>query len=136
MKLTPVLGIELEFYIANPEAPDEALTNPLNGAEKVQDGVLSIDDIYDYSKFLDDICQCCEINDIALDAISSESGRGQFELCLKHTDDILNLADGLIFLKNFINCFHALQPHGLAKLKNIIMRENNQNKSMYFITFV
>ena len=89
--------IELEFYIANPEAPDEALTNPLNGAEKVQDGVLSIDDIYDYSKFLDEICQCCEINDIALEAISSESGRGQFELCLKHTDDILKLADGLIF---------------------------------------
>ena len=101
-KCTPVLGIELEFYIANPEAPDEALTNPLNGAEKVQDGVLSIDDIYDYSKFLDEICQCCEINDIALEAISSESGRGQFELCLKHTDDILKLADELIFLKNII----------------------------------
>ena len=101
-KLTPVLGIELEFYLANPEAPDDALTNPLNGAEKVHDGVLSIDDIYDYSKFLDEICECCEINDIALEAISSESGRGQFELCLKHTDDVLKLADGLIFLKNII----------------------------------
>ena len=101
-KLTPVLGIELEFYITNPKTPDEALTNPLNGAEKVHDGVLSIDDIYDYSKFLDEICDCCEINDIALEAISSESGRGQFELCLKHTDDVLKLADGLIFLKNII----------------------------------
>ena len=101
-KLTPVLGIELEFYLTNPKTPDEALTNPLNGAEKVHDGVLSIDDIYDYSKFLDEICDCCEINDIALEAISSESGRGQFELCLKHTDDVLKLADGLIFLKNII----------------------------------
>ena len=101
-KLTPVVGAELEFYLVNPEAPDEALNNPLNGAEKVHDGVLSIDDIYDYSKFLDEICECCEINDIALEAISSESGRGQFELSLKHTRDVLNLADGLIFLKNII----------------------------------
>ena len=101
-KLTPVVGAELEFYLVNPEAPDEALNNPLNGAEKVHDGVLSIDDIYDYSKFLDEICECCEINDIALEAISSESGRGQFELSLKHTQSVLNLADGLIFLKNII----------------------------------
>ena len=101
-KLTPVLGIELEFYLANPEAPDRAIINPRNGVEKIHDGVLSIDDIYDYSKFLDEICQCCEINDIALEAISSESGMGQFELCLRHTDDVLKLADGLIFLKNII----------------------------------
>ena len=100
--LTPVLGIELEFYLANPEAPDEPLISPLNGAKKVHDGVLSIDDIYDYSKFFDEISKCCEINDIPLEAISSESGRGQFELCLKHTEDVLKLADGLIFLKNII----------------------------------
>mgnify|MGYP001267010750 CR=1 FL=1 len=101
-KLTPVVGIELEFYLTNLKALDDALTNPLNGAEKVHDGVLSIDDIYDYSKFLDEICNWCEINDIALEALSSESGRGQFELCLKHTEDVLKLADGLIFLKNSI----------------------------------
>ena len=38
----------------------------------------------------------------------------------------------VIFLKNFINCFHALQPHGLAKLKNIIIRENNQNMDVFY----
>ena len=97
-----MLGLELEFYLANPEAPDEAITNPLSGVEKVHDGVLSIDDINDYSKFLDEICECCEINDIAIEAISSESGMGQFELCLKYTEDVLKLADGLIFLKNII----------------------------------
>ena len=76
--------------------------------------MLSIDDIYDYSKFLDEICDCCEINDIALEAISSESGRGQFELCLKHTDDVLKLADGLIFLKNIIRFIS--RKNGFARL--------------------
>ena len=101
-KLTPVLGLELEFYLTNPAAPDPAIANPLNGAQKVHDGVLSVDDISDYSKFLDEICECCEANAIALEAISSESGMSQFEINLQHTEDVLKLADGLVFLKNII----------------------------------
>lgn len=100
--LTPVLGLELEFYLTSPTAPDPAIANPLNGAQKVHDGVLSVDDISDYSKFLDEICECCEANAIALEAISSESGMSQFEINLKHTEDVLKLADGLVFLKNII----------------------------------
>jgi glutamine synthetase len=68
----------------------------------VHDGVLSVDDISDYSKFLDEICECCEANAIALEAISSESGMSQFEINLQHTEDVLKLADGLVFLKNII----------------------------------
>lgn len=112
MSLRVVLGFELEFYLTNPNETDAKVINPLTGNARNHDGVLSIDDINDYTKFLDDVCRCCELNDIDLDAISSESGMSQFEINLRHTDDILKITDSVIFLKNIIK-FIARQ-HGFA----------------------
>ena len=57
MSLRVVLGFELEFYLTNPNETDAKVINPLTGTARNHDGVLSIDDINDYTKFLDDVCR-------------------------------------------------------------------------------
>lgn len=102
LKLRPVIAFELEFYLADPKAQDGSLVNPLSGAVKVHDGVLSIDEINDFSDFLNEIYDCCKLNDVSVDAVISESGFCQFEVNMKHSDDVLKAADDAVFFKTIV----------------------------------
>jgi len=112
LKLRPVIAFELEFYLADPKAHDGNLVNPLSGAVKVHDGVLSIDEINDFSAFLNEIYDSCKINGVSVDAVISESGFCQFEVNMKHSDDVLKAADDAVFFKYIVRSI--ARRHGIA----------------------
>ena len=112
LKLRPVVAFELEFYLADPKAHDGSLVNPLTGAVTVRDGVLSIDDINNFSEFFHDVYESCKLNGVDADATISESGLCQFEVNLSHTHNVLKATDDAIFFKKIVKCI--AQKHGFT----------------------
>ena len=108
----PVPAFELEFYLADPTAVDGALTNPLTSVPVIRDGVLSLDDLDDFEAILGDVYHACEIQSVAADAAISESGIGQFEVNLRHSQDALKVADDAMLFKNIVKS--VARKHGLA----------------------
>lgn len=110
--LRPVPAFELEFYLADPGAADGVVSNPLNGAAGMRDGVLSVDDLNDFDAILSEIYDACEVQSVGADAAISESGRGQFEVNLRHSDDAMKVADDAMLFKNIVKS--VARKHGLA----------------------
>ncbi len=101
--LTPVVAIELEFYLFDNagEAPEPA-RSPLSGVRGQADSVLSLADLDQFEDFLNDVYAACELQDIALDAAVSENGAGQFEINMKHVADPLRAADDAVLFKYLV----------------------------------
>jgi len=101
--LTPVVALELEFYLFDltNETPAPA-KSPLSRGRSQADSVLSLDDLDQFEDFLNDVYAACELQDIALDAAVSENGAGQFEINMKHVDDPLRAADDAVLFKHLV----------------------------------
>ena len=112
--MKPVVAFELEFYLTDPKAGDGVDTgaNPLTGAASVRDAVLSVDELNDYDALLNEIYDACAAQQVDADATISESGRGQFEVNLKHGDDALKMADDAMLFKHIVK--GVARKHGLA----------------------
>ena len=110
--LRPVPAFELEFYLVDPKAVDSALSNPLTGASIIREGVLSLDDLDDFDAIITDIYDGCKIQSVAADAAISESGIGQFEVNLRHSEDAMKVADDAMLFKNVVKS--VARKHGLA----------------------
>ena len=114
--MTPVAGVELEFYLASArEAPSEipqTPSSPMNEAQSLRDAVLAIDELNDYDAFLTDLYAACAAQDVAVDAATSESGRGQFEVTLAHQSDLLKVADDAMLFKHIAK--YVARQHGMA----------------------
>ena len=120
--LHPVAAFEMEFYLADPtlhdRSPPEVVVAPLTGAVNIRDGVLSVDDLNDYDTLLNDIYDCCSVQNVAAEAAISEAGSGQFEINLSHGSDCLKVADDAVFFKQIIKGVarkHALAGSFMAK---------------------
>lgn len=114
--MTPVAGVELEFYLASArKAPaDVPVTpsSPMNGAISMREAVLAIDELNDYDAFLTDLYAACAAQDVAVDAATSESGQGQFEVTLAHQSDLLKVADDAMLFKHIAK--YVARQHGMA----------------------
>ena len=114
--LTPVAGVELEFYLASARAApaDTPVTpsSPANGAASLRDGVLAVDELNDYDAFLSDLYAACTEQGVAVDAATSESGRGQFEVTLAHQSDLMKVADDAMLFKHIAK--YVARQHGMA----------------------
>lgn len=107
--LKPVLAAELEFYLMSDETPPDGPPLPvLNG--KVQ-RVNEIDALVDQQSFIDSVRECCLEQDIAIDTIIAEYGRGQFEINMQHSDDVLKAADHVFLFKHLVR--HCAKKHGM-----------------------
>ncbi|WP_438996674.1 glutamine synthetase family protein [Candidatus Puniceispirillum sp.] len=114
--MTPVAGVELEFYLASArKAPADIPVTPLspmNGATSMREAVLAVDELNDYDAFLTDLYAACAAQDVAVDAATSESGQGQFEVTLAHQSDLLKVADDAMLFKHITK--YVARQHGMA----------------------
>ncbi len=104
--LTPVVAVELEFYLLDAElTPDgrpQTSINPATGRRNTTTQVYSMEDLNDYQGFTDAISDACRKQRIPADTAVAEYAPGQFEINLKHRSDAVMACDDAILLKRAI----------------------------------
>jgi glutamine synthetase len=110
---TPVAAVELEFYVTCPGPGGSFTLEAPPGVSKDPDIPLTFqfEDMDALQAFNDDIYRIAETQGLPVDALTQESGPSQFEINLKHSDDVVQAAlDGLL-LKRAVKA--AARAHGL-----------------------
>jgi glutamine synthetase len=111
--LTPVMAMELEFYLYDPaNARPIAPVSPITGKRLDADAVLSIDELDDFGDFFRDVYAACEAQGVPADSAIAENGIGQFEINLLHCDDPLRAADDAVLFKRIVR--GLARKHGFA----------------------
>lgn len=104
--LTPVVAVELEFYLFDQRPDDDgrpmASINPVTGARNRSTQVYYMEDLNDYRGFTDAVADACRAQGIPADTAVAEYAPGQFEINLKHRNDALQACDDAIYLKRAI----------------------------------
>jgi glutamine synthetase len=120
--LTPVIAIELEFYLldrlADARGRPQTSHNPNTGTRNTSTQVYYMEDLNDYRGFTDAVADACRAQDIPADTAVAEYAPGQFEINLKHRDDALLACDDAIHLKRAIKAVaqqQGLQASFMAK---------------------
>jgi len=120
--LNPVVALEQEFYLIDPEPGADGFPQPpilpATGRRASGTQVLSIVDLEDFGLFLDQVSQACKIQNIPTGAVSAEYAVGQFEINLLHTDDPLAAADHAVLLPRVIKSVarqHGIEATFMAK---------------------
>jgi glutamine synthetase len=109
--LTPVVAIELEFYLLDrardaqgrPQAP----IAPASGRRDSSTQVYGLTSLDDFGKVLSDIQDACAAQDIPADAAVSEYAPGQFEINLHHVADPMLAADHAMLFKRTVKSVAA-----------------------------
>lgn len=104
--LTPVVAVELEFYLLDPQLDElgrpQPSINPATGERNKTTQVYYMEDLNDYQDFTDAVTQACRAQHIPADTAVAEYAPGQFEINLKHRNDALLACDDAILLKRAI----------------------------------
>lgn len=104
--LRPVVACELEFYLIDPNPDEQGRPKPpkmpKSGNRPAEGQVYSIAQLDDYSGFMRDIAQACEIQGIPAGPASTEYAAGQFEINLDHVDDAVTACDHAALLQRVI----------------------------------
>ncbi|ODS61384.1 MAG: gamma-glutamylputrescine synthetase [Arenimonas sp. SCN 70-307] len=104
--LTPVVAVELEFYLLDNQVDDrghpQVARNPATGERNHSTQVYYIQDLDDYREFTDEVAAACRAQGIPADTAVAEYAPGQFEINLKHRADALQACDDAIMLKRAI----------------------------------
>lgn len=113
--LTPVVAMELEFYLVD-AVPDEfgrpqPPHNPRSTRRAYQAQTYGLSESADFAPVLDGIADACMAQGLPADTILSENGPSQFEINLNHRADALAAADDAILLKRAIKGVAA--KHGM-----------------------
>jgi glutamine synthetase len=97
LELTPVIAIELEFYLLDAERTADGRLQPPRTPETLRRDlrtqINSMSDLNEYSHILADIAAVCETQDVPSGAALAEYGPGQFEVNLQHRPDALRACD-------------------------------------------
>ncbi len=112
--LTPALGVELEFYLLDPDhtgaiAPRGADESGWRGW---QIDAVGLEEIHDYEPVLREMLSVAKAQGITLETLVSESGPGQFEVTLKYAADALLVADSATLFKRTIK--QVARKHNLT----------------------
>lgn len=110
---TPVIAVELEFYVTKPAADGSfTLTTPPGVcSDPDQPMTFMFEEIDALGPFVDDVYRIAEVQGLPVDAVMQESGPGQFEINLKHSSDAVKAAQDGLLLKRAIKA--AVHAHGL-----------------------
>lgn len=113
--LTPVVAIELEFYLLDPERTEDGRVQPPRLPQTLrreyQTQINSMTDLNEYSAVLAGISAACEAQDIASGTALAEYGPAQFEVNLHHSPDALGACDQAIRFKRLVRGVAA--RHGM-----------------------
>lgn len=105
-QLTPVVALELEFYLVDRRRDDLGLAQPPRspgtGERATQSQLYSISELDEYADFLEEIQQAAITQALPLDTALKECAPGQFEINLIHCDDALKACDSAVLLKRLI----------------------------------
>lgn len=122
LELRPMVAFEPEFYLLDIERDPEGNLipprSPLTNQRTDTTQVYSMNDVEDFSLFLDDVTSVCELQGVTIGAISGEYAPGQFEINLYHSDDPLLAADHCILFRRAVQCIarkHGFQATFMAK---------------------
>ena len=116
MNLTPVVAIEMEFYLIDRERdqncePQRAIS-PVTGKRQDTTQVYSIADLDDYSDFIDDIMDATRVQQIPADVAVAEYAPGQYEINLRHQADAQLACRHGVWLKRLIK--GVAEKHGFS----------------------
>lgn len=104
--LTPVVALELEFYLVDRRRDDLGLAQPPrspgSGERATQSQLYSINELDEYADFLEEIQQAATEQNLPLDTALKECAPGQFEINLIHCNDALRAGDSAVLLKRLI----------------------------------
>ena len=120
--LHPIVAFEPEFYLLDEKrgtdhAPISART-PMTGRRTETTQVYSIDEVEDFSLYLDEVTSTCMIQGITTGAISKEYSPAQFEINLQHSDNPMQAADHYIMFRRVVQGVarkHGFQATFMAK---------------------
>ncbi|MCW4151603.1 glutamine synthetase family protein [Halomonas sp. 18H] len=104
--LTPVVALELEFYLVDRQRDARGMIqpplSPCSGERATQSQLYSIGELDEYADFIDAIHLAAEQQGLPLDTTLKECAPGQFEINLRHGDDALAACDHAVLLKRLI----------------------------------
>lgn len=104
--LTPVVALELEFYLVDRQRCTRNLIqppkSPCSGERAAQSQLYSVLELDEYAEFIDDLQSAAQAQGLPLDTVLKECAPGQFEANLIHTDDVLLACDYAVLLKRLI----------------------------------
>ena len=120
--LTPVVAVELEFYVMAPRKNGAFQLNTPEGLSADPDWPMTFqfEEMDILGRFIDDVYRIGETQGLPVDAIMQESGPGQFEINLKHrADPVAAALDGLLLkravkaaaLANNLEATFMAKPH-------------------------
>jgi glutamine synthetase len=120
--LTPVVAVELEFYLLDRELTVQGMprppASPLTGRREHRTQINSMIDLDACSKVLADIDSACRIQHVPSTCALAEYGPGQFEVNLAHGADALAACDQAVRFKRIVKCVarhHGMDATFLAK---------------------
>ncbi|HPY39416.1 MAG TPA: glutamine synthetase family protein [Thiolinea sp.] len=103
--LTPVVAVELEFYLL--DLASEQACRPIASSLLPKTGFnapnpYALHNLDRFTPILEDIRYSCGVQEVPADSIISEFGDGQFEVNLNHVDDALLAADHAVMFKRIV----------------------------------
>jgi glutamine synthetase len=110
---TPVVAVELEFYVTKPDCNGAFTLNTPNGLADNPEFPMTFqfEEMDTLAPFIDDIYKIANAQGLPIDGVMQESGPGQFEINLKHkADPVAAALDGLL-LKRAVKA--AAKAHGI-----------------------
>ncbi len=111
--LTPVVAVELEFFLIDDSGKKlQVPLSPRSGKRRKAAETLSIRALDAFDTFFTDLYDACEAMDIPADTSTSETGLGQFEVNMMHSDDALRAADDAWLFKMLVK--GLARRHGFA----------------------
>jgi glutamine synthetase len=120
--LRPVVAFEPEFYLTDIERDGSGNLvppcSPLSGQRTDATQVYSMDDVEDFSRYLDEVTSTCALQGVTTGAISGEYSPGQFEINLLHSKDPVAAADHCVMFRRAVQCIarkHGFQATFMAK---------------------
>lgn len=112
--LKPVMAVELEFYLFEPEPDAEGrprlAASPFGGG-RTTTATNSIDELEALGGFLGEVESFCRQQQIPASLVSSEMAAGQFEINLHHVDQPVLAGDHAFLLRRVIQM--AARRHGM-----------------------
>ncbi|MCR9148574.1 MAG: glutamine synthetase family protein [Rhodobacteraceae bacterium] len=113
--LTPVVALELEFYLIDirrgPMGEPLPAASPLTGRREDQGRVLSLGKIEEFQPVLTAIEDAARAQGLPVTTLISEYGAGQFEINLAHVADPLAAADHAALLRRVVRATARAAGH-------------------------
>ncbi|MEO1317181.1 MAG: glutamine synthetase family protein, partial [Pseudomonadota bacterium] len=117
MGYRPVIALELEFFLIDPESPKPP-KNPQAGGRLSRSQIYDMDVMRAFEPVLSDIAEAARALGAPAETVICEFGPGQFEMNLAHCDCALTACDHMIALKRATRGIarrHGLDASFMAK---------------------